>query len=338
MGLLMAMTNPSVRFGILGAARIAPAALLRPAAASPEASVEVVAARDRRRAGAYARRHHIPRVADSYEAVVSDPDIDAVYIPLPNSLHAEWSLAALAAGKHVLCEKPFTSNAAEAATVAGAARAAEQSGLVVVEAFHYRYHPLARRMREIVDGGELGHLRHIETWLSAPIPRKSDIRYQHHLAGGAMMDMGCYVVHMARMLGGEEPTVLSASARLQSPGVDRAMHAELQFPSGHTASVHCSLWSTSVLHLAARVVGDRGELRVFNPIAPQFVSWLTVRSGGTRRTEFPARRPTYAYQLDAFCDAVLRGRPALTTPDDAVANMTVIDAVYRAANMHPRGA
>ena len=339
MGFLTVMTNPSVRFGILGAARIAPAALLRPAAASPEASVEVVAARDQGRAGVYARRHHIPRVADSYASVVSDPDIDAVYIPLPNSLHAEWTLAALASGKHVLCEKPFTSNAEEATTVADAAgRAAEKSGLVVVEAFHYRYHPLARRMREIVDSGELGTIHHIETWLSAPIPNKSDIRYQHRLAGGAMMDMGCYVVHMARMLGGEEPAVLSASARLHSPDVDRAMHAELQFPSGHTASVHCSLWSTSVLHLSARVIGDQGELRVFNPVAPQFVSWLTVRAGGTRRTEIPARRPTYAYQLDAFCDAVLRGRPALTTPDDAVANMTVIDAVYRAANMRPRGA
>ena len=127
-----------------------------------------------------------------------------------------------------------------------------------------------------------------------------------------MMDMGSYVVHMARMLGGEEPSVISATAKLHEPDVDRAMSAELQFPSGHTASVHCSMWSSSLLHLAARVVGDRGELRVFNPIAPQFVSWLTVRSGGTRRFEIPARRPTYAYQLDAFCDAVLRGQPALT--------------------------
>jgi predicted dehydrogenase len=153
-----------------------------------------------------------------------------------------------------------------------------------------------------------------------------------------MMDMGSYVVHMARMLGGEEPSVLSATAKLQGDDVDRAMSAQLQFPSGHTASVHCSMWSSSLLHLAARVVGDQGELRVFNPIGPQYVSWLTVRSGGTRRIEIPTRRPTYAYQLDAFCDAVLRGQPALTTADDAVANMAVIDAVYRAANMHPRGA
>jgi predicted dehydrogenase len=331
------MTSTVLRVGILGAARIAPAALIRPAASNPEVTVELVAARDPERARVYASRHRIPRVAGSYEAVVTDPDIDAVYVPLPNSLHAEWTLAALAAGKHVLCEKPFTSNAVEAATVA---RAAADSELVVMEAFHYRYHPLAHRMVEIVASGELGRLHHIETWLCAPIANKADIRYQYGLAGGAMMDMGSYVVHMARMLGGlagEEPAVVSATPKLQSPDVDRAMQAHLRFPSGHTATVHCSMWSWSFLHLAARVTGDRGELRVFNPIAPQFGSWLSVRSGGTRRHEIPARRPTYAYQLDAFCDAVLRRQPPLTTPEDAVANMSIIDAVYRAANMPPRG-
>jgi predicted dehydrogenase len=112
----------------------------------------------------------------------------------------------------------------------------------------------------------------------------------------------------------------------------------LQFPSGHTASVHCSMWSSSILHLAARAVGEEGELRVFNPIAPQYTSWLTVRAGGGRRIEIPSRRPTYAYQLDAFCNAILRGQPVLTTPDEAVANMRVLDAVYRAANMRLRGA
>jgi predicted dehydrogenase len=333
------MPASAVRFGVLGAARIAPAALIRPARTHPEASVDVVAARKLDRGVDYANRHRIPRVKDSYEAVVTDPEIDAVYIPLPNSLHAEWTLRALRAGKHVLCEKPFTANAAEAEEVKEAAdRAAERDGLVVMEAFHYRYHPLAKRMAEIVDGGELGELRHIEAWLCAPIPRKSDIRYQAELAGGAMMDMGSYVVHWARLLGREEPTVVSARVKLHSRDVDRAMDADLVFPGGHTATVHCSMWSSSLLRLSARVRGTRGELRVMNPIAPQTVSWLTVRAAGGHRREFTSRRPTYAYQLDAFCDAVLRGAPVLTPPSDAVANMAVIDAVYRAANMHPRGA
>jgi predicted dehydrogenase len=331
------MTDTPVRFGVLGAARIAPAALVRPARTNPEATVEAVAARDPARAQAFAHRHQIPRVLDTYEAVVSDPEVDAVYVPLPNSLHAGWTLAAMEAGKHVLCEKPFTSNAVQARVVAEAARTSD-ARLVVMEAFHYRYHPLAHRMREIVDGGELGRLRRIEAWLCAPLLNKSDIRYQYGLSGGAMMDMGSYVVHMARLLGGEEPTVIAADAKLQSPEVDRAMSAHLQFPGGHTASVHCSMWSSSFLHLAARVVGDQGEMRVFNPIAPQYVSWLRVRSGDIRRTEIPSRRPTYSFQLDAFCHAVLRGGPVLTGPDDAVANMEVIDAVYRAANMAPRPA
>lgn len=331
------MPATPLRFGILGAARIAPAALIRPAAKNEEVVVEAVAARDRGRAAAYAKRHRIARVADSYQALVSDPGIDAVYIPLPNSLHSKWTLAALAGGKHVLCEKPLTANADEADVVAAAARRAAESGLVLAEAFHYRYHPLAKRMREVLDSGDLGRVREIEAWLCAPIPKKSDIRYQHTLAGGAMMDMGCYVVNMARMLSGEEPEVREASAKRQSAHVDRAMSAVLEFPAGHIARVHCSMWSSSVLHVAAKVTGDKGEMRVFNPLAPQFVSWMTVRSGGSRHTEFAERRSTYAYQLDAFCDAVLRDRPMITTPEDAVANMRVIDAVYRAAGMRPRG-
>ena len=128
----------------------------------------------------------------------------------------------------------------------------------------------------------------------------------------------------------------SAVAKLRSPDVDRAMSADLQFPSGHSASVHCSMWSSSVLHIAVRVIGEKGEMKAFNPFAPQFLSRLTVRSGGTRRREQTARRATYAFQLDAFCDAVLRGQPVLTPPSDALANIRVVDAVYRASGMSPR--
>ena len=332
------MSPGIVRFGILGAARIAPAALIRPAAANPEATVEVVAARDPGRARAYAARHGIPRVAEDYDAVVSDPDIDAVYVPLPNSEHGRWTLTALAAGKHVLCEKPFTANAEEAGRVAEAAReAARSAGLVTAEAFHYRHHPLAQRMQAVVRSGELGRIRDIEAWLCAPIPNRRDIRYQHALAGGAMMDMGCYVVNMVRMLTGAEPTVRSARAKLHDPQVDRAMTAELAFPGGITGTVHCSMWSTSLLHVAARATGTAGTLRVLNPVGPQALSVLRVRSARGRHREVPVRRPTYAFQLDAFCEAVLRGGTLPTTADDAVANMSVIDAVYEAAGLRPRG-
>ena len=298
--------------------------------------MDVVAARDPARAAAFARKQGISRVAADYDAVLADPEVDAVYIPLPNSLHGRWTRAALEAGKHVLCEKPFTANAEEARQVADAARRAGSSGLVTAEAFHYRYHPLAQRMREVIDSGELGRIRHVETWLCAPIPNKRDIRYQWALAGGAMMDMGCYVVHMARLFGGEEPTVVSARALLHTPEVDRAMTADLSFPSGHTARVHCSMWSSSLLHVEARVTGEEGRMRAINPLAPQALSWLSVRTSRGRRREFPTRRATYAFQLDAFVNAVLRGGTVLTTPEDAVANMRVVDDVYRAAGMRPR--
>ncbi len=328
-----------MRFGILGAARIAPAALIRPAKGHPEAVVVTVGARDPARAAAFAGRHGVPRVAHDYASVLADPEVDAVYVPLPNSLHAEWTLEALRAGKHVLCEKPLTANAAEAATVAGASQEAlERSGLVVAEAFHYRTHPFVRRLREIVASGELGRVRRIESWLCAPIPRRGDIRYSWPLAGGAMMDMGCYAVNLVRLLAGAEPNVVSARALHRSPDVDRAMSAELEFPDGVSAAVHCSMWSHSVLHLTTRIRGDDGELTAFNPFAPHLFGRLAVRSAHATRRERASRRPTYAYQLDAFCDAVLRGRPLPTPADDAVANMTVIDAVYRAASMRPRGA
>jgi predicted dehydrogenase len=324
----------TVRIGILGAARIAPSAVIKPARNVGEAVIDAVAARDRSRADAFASKHGIPKVHDSYSALVADPEIDAIYNPLPNGLHAEWTVAALEAGKHVLCEKPFTANAKEAEAVAAVA---SRTGLVVMEAFHYRYHPLAQRMREIVDGDELGAIRRVETALCFPLPKFSDIRYQYDLAGGATMDVGTYTVHMARLLGREEPDVVSAEAKLRTPDIDRAMRAELTFPSGHTGRITCSMWSKWIIQTYARVIGDRGELHVINPTSPQLWHRMRVKIGGKTRTEKFSRRPTYEYQLEAFCAAVLRGEPTLTPPADSIANMRVLDAIYVAAGMTPRG-
>jgi predicted dehydrogenase len=203
-----------------------------------------------------------------------------------------------------------------------------------MEAFHYRYHPLAHRMREVVEDGTLGALRHVEASFCFPLPRFHDIRYQFDLAGGALMDAGCYAVHMTRLLGLEEPEVVAASAKLRSPDVDRATVAELRFPSGHTGTVRCSMWSSSVLRIGARAVGDRGELKVLNPLAPHLLHRFTTRVDGRRRRERFPRRSTYSFQLDAFCAAVLRGEPTnLTPPPDSVATMRVIDDIYGAAGL-----
>jgi predicted dehydrogenase len=322
-----------LRIGVLGAARIAPAAIIGPGRRVEGVEVVAVAARDGARARAFATKHSIERVIDSYEDLVADPAIDAVYNPLPNGLHGRWTMAAMAAGKHVLCEKPFTANADEARTVAAAHAGA---GVVVMEAFHYRYHPLFARVRELMATGAVGSVRHIEAALCFPLLSSKDIRWDPALAGGATMDAGCYPLHMIRHLAGSEPEVTSARARVRAPGIDRFMEADLRFPDGVTGRATCSMLSAQILRVALRVRGDDGEIRVLNPLAPDRFHRLTVRTKSGRTVEHSTRRATYDFQLEAFARAVDRGDPFPTGVDDAIANMVVIDAVYRAAGLQPR--
>ena len=302
------MSPPArLRIGILGAASIAPMALIRPARQVPEVCIEAVAARDPVRAQKFAAKHGIPRVHESYDALLKDPEIDAVYNPLPNGLHCEWSVRALEAGKHVLCEKPLAANAEEAERMADAA---EREGRVLAEAFHWRYHPLSVRAREIALSGRLGKIRHVEATLCIPLPFPNDIRYRFDLAGGATMDTGCYAINIVRTLAGAEPRVVSAVAKLSSPDVDRWMRAELAFPGGATGRITCSLFSSTLLKISARVVGEEGELRFFNPVAPHILGRLSVKTAaGTVRERAPGDA-SYTHQLRAFADWV-RGGPAM---------------------------
>ncbi len=322
-----------LRIGILGAARIAPAALVRPAGELEGVRVAALAARDALRAQRFAARHGIARVHPSYEALIADPELDAIYVPLPNGLHGAWTLRALEAGKHVLCEKPLAANGDEALQMQ---RAAEESKRVLMEAFHWRYHALAARVRAILDAGELGQLRHVEAALCFPLPLLRDIRYDLSLAGGATMDAGCYPISLVRFLAGAEPLVVSADARLLRPGVDRYMRAELRFPGGVTGRITASLLSARLIGVSARAVGERGELRLLNPIAPQFFHRLTLRSAAGRRSERVAGEASYTAQLRAFKRAVESGEPLPTDAAHAVANMRVIDAIYAAAGLERR--
>jgi len=317
-----------LRFGILGAARIAPMALVRPARRVPEATVVAVAARDPERARRFAAKHGIPRVHERYDALLADPYVEAVYNPLPNALHARWTIRALEAGKHVLCEKPFSTTVAEAEAMAAAA---QRSGRVLVEAFHYRYHPLFARLRAILTSGELGEVRHLEAHFCVPMLLPRDIRYRADLGGGALMDVGCYTVHLLRHLAAAEPSVVRARAIWTRGGVDRAFRADLLFPDGRTGRLTTSLFSRWLLRPTAWVQGTEGRLRVLNPFAPHFWHRVRVRTRAGTRTEKVAGAATYDYQLRAFVAAVRAGTPLPTGAADAIANMRVIEALYGAA-------
>lgn len=330
------MASPSpLRIGVLGAAAIVPSALTGPAKSVPEVTIAAISARNPERARAMARKLGIPTVHETYDALLADPDIDAVYNPLPNSLHAEWTIKALKAGKHVLCEKPFASNAAEAQQMASAAR---ETGLVVSEAFAYRYHPLAERMKSIVEGGTLGKIQHIKAQFCFLLPSPGNIRYRYDLAGGATMDAGCYPVSLVRFLAGAEPEVKSARARTISAQVDYAMGADLAFADGRTARVECALLSALLFRSFVEVRGDSGVMQVTNPYHPHWFHRLTVVSAEGARREHIHAANVYACQLRAFASAA-RGEGSLTTgPDDAVGNMRVIDAMYDQAGLKRRGA
>jgi predicted dehydrogenase len=323
-----------VKIGMLGAARIAPSAVVRPARAVEGVEVAAVAARNRSRAEKFAAKNGVPTVHDSYEDLLADPTLDAIYVPLPNGKHAEWTLAALNAGKHVLCEKPFTANAAQARQVAAAAK---ETGLTVMEAFHYRYHPQTARMAEVV--AELGEIQRIETAMCFPLPAFSDIRYNFDLAGGALMDAGCYAVHCLRLLSPGEPTVTDARALTlnRDRRVDRAMTARFALPGGGTGEIRTSMWSSTVLRIMAKVVGANGTLKVTNFVAPQVFSRFTVTVDGRRRRERFGGEASYTHQLRAFTAAVHGEQTNLTPPADSVATMTLIDDVYAAAGLPTRG-
>src|SRR5947209_114363 len=246
----MSAGGAPVRIGILGASRWAPTTFLTPAKENSEIVVSAVASRDASRARDFAAKHGIARAHDSYEALIADPDLDAVYNLLPTSVHGRWTRATLDAGKHVLCEKPFTANAAEAREIA---ELAAKSDRVVMEALQYRFHPLTARVEQIIASGELGKLERVEVAVCVLLPKRSNANvYDYSLAGGAVMDAGVYTVDMLRTFGGSTPEVVSATAKLDGPQVDRVMTAEVRFANGHTGRLHCALWSSSLFWASAK--------------------------------------------------------------------------------------
>jgi predicted dehydrogenase len=277
-----------------------------------------------------ALQHGLPKAYGGYQELLDDPDIDAVYNPLPNSLHAPWTLRAIAAGKHVLCEKPFTSNADQAAEVAQAC----PSGLVVMEAMHYRYHPLIGRLREAA--AELGPVRHIQCWTSFVIANPGDIRYDYSLGGGALMDGGCYAIDFIRLLGPGEPSVTGALADATPDQVDRSLAVRLGVPDGGTGWFDSSFTRDGEFRAEAHVICRDGHLWLSNFIFPQAGRLVAVRDGAVLLDEQGGGDTSYVWQLRAFASAVLEGAPVPTSAAHAVTTMRLIDDAYRAAGLDPR--
>lgn len=328
------MTQTGLRIGVLGASRIAEVAIVGPAVELGHRLV-AVAARDRGRAEAFAGKYGVERVLDSYQDVIDDAHVDVIYNPLANALHAPWNLAAIAAGKPVLSEKPFARDQSEAIRVADAA---ESAGVTVLEGFHYFFHPVTRRAFQLAIDGELGEIRRVEVRMAMPAPGDGDPRWSLDLAGGALMDLGCYGLHIMRTLGRfclGGPTVTGASAKQRFPGVDARCDVELEFPNGATGLSTNSMVAPDY-SFTLKIAGSAGEAFVHDFIHPAADDRLTVRTAGGSTIEHHGTRPSYSYQLEAFAAHVQRGAPLPFGIDDAVANMALVDAAYRAAGLQPR--
>lgn len=319
----------SLRIGILGASRIAESAIVEPAQELGHRLV-AVAARDPLRAQIFADKYGVDRIVPTYQDLVSDPQVDVVYNPLANALHAPWNLAAVAAGKPVLTEKPFARNREEAARVANAAVTA---GITVMEGFHYLFHPVNQRVLAVASDGTIGDLTRIEVRMGMPTPQPDDPRWSLELAGGALMDLGCYALHVMRRFG--EPSVVTATAVERSAGVDERFDAELVFPSGVTASTTNSMVDEDY-SFTLRVLGTHGDAFVHNFIKPRDDDRLTITTENGTTVEHHGTRASYTYQLEAFAAHVQQGKPLPLDVEDAVANMALIDDAYRAAGMQPR--
>jgi predicted dehydrogenase len=317
----------TTKIGLLGGAGIAGAAVLLPVRRRDDVVVAAVASRSASQE--YASRHGIPTAYSSYEELLADPSLDLIYNALPPSMHAQWTIAALEAGKNVLCEKPFTMNAAEARRVIAAAAS---TGKRVIEAFHDHYHPLSALIRQLVADGVLGTIRSASAVFDGSNPYlQGTLRHEPDLGGGALMDLGCYPVHWLRSLFPGTPTVTSASADHNPSGADISMRAELVFPGDVTAVVSASMVEGVTLKSDLVLVGDNGTLTVDNIVFPSAGHSIRLELDGVPFVSTVAGNATYDHQLAAVLDGLASGTALSTEGQDSIGNMEVIDAIYSAA-------
>ncbi len=329
-----------LRIGVLSTANIGLEKVIPGVRRSVRGDVVAIASRDLTSAQAAADRLGIPTAHGSYEALLADPDVDAIYIPLPNHLHAEWTIAAVRAGKHVLCEKPLAMTADDADRMAAAAR---EAGVVLMEAFMYRLHPSWLAVRELVRGGRIGRLVAVQSWFSYFNDDPANIRNIRAVGGGALYDIGCYNVNLSRLLFEDEPRTVSASiTRDPVSGVDVVTSAILGFAGG-VATFTCSTRAEDDQRV--HVYGTEGRITVGIPfnIPPDRPTEIFVTAGGdppvapaTETITFAAA-DAYAAEVDVFAGAILDGTSLPFAADDAAANLRVIERIFAAGDAAAAG-
>jgi predicted dehydrogenase len=328
----MEQARTPLRIGILGAARIAPAAIIYPAQATGH-KLAAVASRDKDRAKSFAQQYQVERTFNSYQELIDDPEIDVIYNALHNGAHAPWNIKALAAGKHVLSEKPSASNAAEAKEVLAAANKADK---VFMEGFHYYYHPVFQRALAIIKSGEIGEVIKVESSLLVPSPDPSDLRLQFELAGGATMDVGCYALHSQRMISqlvaNGEPSIVKTEANAADGKIDTKLYMQLQYPNG-VAALAKGDFESPAFDAPLNISGSKGSINIPNFVISGWDPRVIVDVGGSKRVEHLPSISTYTYQLLALADAIDLGKPVKTDAKDALAQALLIDAAYTSSNL-----
>ncbi len=325
------------RWGILGTGRIA-RKFVQALAEATDAEAYAIASRDLARATTLAQELSIPQAYGAYTDLLHDPAVDYIYNALPNTLHAEWSIKAVQAGKHVLCEKPLASSTAEAEAMFAAAQGV---GIWLMEGFMYRFHPQILKVQELLAAGAIGTLRLIRSSFGFTVTDAANVRLSAELAGGALMDVGCYCVNFARMVAGSAPIRVSAVAQWSDTGVDTTLAGTLEYPGGILAQVACSLATSR--HHTAQVIGSDGIIEVAEPFTPPFDQPTVVRlyrGTNVAAVEEISIPPANHFRLEAegFDRLVRDGHgnwpemPAAETLD----NMATIEALLRSARAnHP---
>ncbi len=323
------MTTHTMRWGVLGVAKIAVGTVIPAIQQSATNEVVAIASRSADKAAAAATRLGIARAHGSYQDLLADPEVDAVYVPLPNHLHAEWSIRALEAGKHVLCEKPLALGVTEAETMVAAA---EQTGGKLMEAFMYRFHPQWDLVRTLVAAGRIGPVRAVSSWFTYEKQPEGNIRNVPEWGGGMLLDVGCYCISAARFVFGEEP-IDAAGVLRRDPdtGVDIATAGILRFPAGESV-FFCG--GDHAHDQRVHIIGSEGTITVEHPFTPDPHSPATLRvvtPAGEEALEAPAAN-SYTIEVERFADAVRHDTPVPTPLSDALANLRVIEQVAAAGN------